>query len=487
MNIGLIAHDAKKTLLQNLCIAYRSVLAKHTLYATGTSGRLVEEATGLNVRKYLAGHVGGVQQMGSQIEQNDLDLVIFLRDPEQPKQHEPDVHRIIRLCDVHSIPLATNLATAEMLIKSLDRGEMDWRESTGETTNTTEKEQKLPVTEKNGTAPEKTEHILNRLIIGVGVCVAVIAVLIGVKLYRQDRQMDITEPFARSMVLASDPLSAEKRFQAETLSADLCVGETSVPLNDISFSSQVKAGLFDLDHKKVLFAQNMYDQVYPASITKIMTALLAMEYNQPDTQVTITEEDLALEDGSQMSGLAVGDTVTMDQLFHALLIYSANDAAMAIARQVGGSVENFVQMMNDKAASLAMTGTHFANPHGLHDENHYTTAYDVYLMLYAAYQHTEFQNTMSMSSYTLNMTHADGTAGTIYLSSTDKYLTGEKNAPENVTVLGGKTGTTDEAGSCLALVSQNAYGEPFISVILHASTKVELYEDMNTLLSNINS
>ena len=232
--------------------------------------------------------------------------------------------------------------------------------STGETTNTTEKEQKLPVTEKNGTAPEKTEHILNRLIIGAGVCVAVIAVLIGVKLYRQDRQMDITEPFARSMVLVSDPLSAEKRFQAETLSADLCVGETSVPLNDISFSSQVKAGLFDLDHKKVLFAQNMYDQVYPASITKIMTALLAMEYNQPDTQVTITEEDLALEDGSQMSGLAVGDTVTMDQLFHALLIYSANDAAMAIARQVGGSVENFVQMMNDKAASLAMTGTHFS-------------------------------------------------------------------------------------------------------------------------------
>ena len=127
MNIGLIAHDAKKTLLQNLCIAYRSVLAKHTLYATGTSGRLVEEATGLNVRKYQdPDH--SVQQMGSQIEQNDLDLVIFLRDPEQPKQHEPDVHRIIRLCDVHSIPLATNLATAEMLIKSLDRGEMDWRE-----------------------------------------------------------------------------------------------------------------------------------------------------------------------------------------------------------------------------------------------------------------------------------------------------------------------------------------------------------------------
>ena len=128
MNIGLIAHDAKKTLLQNLCVAYRSVLSRHSLYATGTSGRLVEEATGLPVHKFLAGHVGGVQQMGSQIEQNDLDLVIFLRDPEKPKKHEPDVHRIIHLCDLHTIPIATNLATAEMLIKSLDRGEIDWRE-----------------------------------------------------------------------------------------------------------------------------------------------------------------------------------------------------------------------------------------------------------------------------------------------------------------------------------------------------------------------
>ena len=128
MNIGLIAHDAKKTLLQNLCIAYRSVLAKHTLYATGTSGRLVEEANGLNVRKYLAGHVGGVQQMGSQIAQNGIDALIFLRDPQNPKPHEPDVNDVIRLCDMHNIPMATNLATAEMLIKSLDRGEMDWRE-----------------------------------------------------------------------------------------------------------------------------------------------------------------------------------------------------------------------------------------------------------------------------------------------------------------------------------------------------------------------
>ncbi len=128
MNIGLIAHDSKKKLMQNFCIAYRVILSKNTLYATGTTGRLVEEVTNLNVHKYLAGHLGGMQQLGSQIEHNQIDLVIFLRDPLTPKTHEPDVNGIVRLCDMHNIPLATNLASAELLIKSLDRGDLEWRE-----------------------------------------------------------------------------------------------------------------------------------------------------------------------------------------------------------------------------------------------------------------------------------------------------------------------------------------------------------------------
>ena len=128
MDIGFIAHDTKKMLLQNFCIAYRGILSKNSLYATGTSGRLIEEATGLNVHKFLAGHVGGVQQLASMIEQNQLDLMLFLCDPLKPKKHEPDVHQIATLCDIHCIPFATNLATAELLIKSLERGEMDWRE-----------------------------------------------------------------------------------------------------------------------------------------------------------------------------------------------------------------------------------------------------------------------------------------------------------------------------------------------------------------------
>ena len=125
MNIGLVAHDSKKKLMQNFCIAYRGILSKNNLYATGTTGRLIEEVANLSVHKYLAGHLGGIQQLGAQIEHNDIDLVIFLRDPLKPKPHEPEVNSIFRICDEHNIPLATNLATAELLILSLDRGDLD--------------------------------------------------------------------------------------------------------------------------------------------------------------------------------------------------------------------------------------------------------------------------------------------------------------------------------------------------------------------------
>lgn len=128
MNIGLIAHDSKKRLMQNFCIAYRGILSKHTLYATGTTGRLIEEVTNLDIHKFLAGHLGGERQLGVQIECNQIDLVFFLRDPLAPHTHEPDINRVYRLCDMHNIPLATNLATAELLIKSLERGDLDWRE-----------------------------------------------------------------------------------------------------------------------------------------------------------------------------------------------------------------------------------------------------------------------------------------------------------------------------------------------------------------------
>ena len=129
MNIGLIAHDAKKKLMQNFCIAYRGILSKNDLYATGTTGRLVEEVTNLSVHKYLPGHLGGSQQVQAQIENNEMDLLIFLRDPLSAKSHEPSISDIVRMCDSYNVPVATNLATAELLIKALDRGDLEWREA----------------------------------------------------------------------------------------------------------------------------------------------------------------------------------------------------------------------------------------------------------------------------------------------------------------------------------------------------------------------
>ena len=128
MNIGLIAHNSKKKLMQNFCIAYKGILNKNQLFATGTTGRLIEEVTNLSIHKFLAGHLGGDQQLCAQIEHNQLDLVISLRDVETPSLHEPDSNNICMLCDMYNIPLATNLATAELLIKSLERGDMEWRE-----------------------------------------------------------------------------------------------------------------------------------------------------------------------------------------------------------------------------------------------------------------------------------------------------------------------------------------------------------------------
>jgi methylglyoxal synthase len=128
MNIGLVAHDTKKKLMQNFCIAYRNILHKHDLYATGTTGRLIEEVTNLNIHKYLTGHLGGVQQLGSQIAHNQIDVMIFLRDPVSRQEHEPEMGSLIRLCDIHNIPVATNLATAELLIRALERGDIEWRD-----------------------------------------------------------------------------------------------------------------------------------------------------------------------------------------------------------------------------------------------------------------------------------------------------------------------------------------------------------------------
>lgn len=128
MNIALIAHDAKKELMTQFCIAYCGILSKHNLCATGITGKLVAEATGLNVVRFLSGSQGGDQQIAARIGYNEIDLLLLFRDPLNKKATEPNEDNLLRLCDVHNIPVATNIATAEALIHSLERGDLDWRD-----------------------------------------------------------------------------------------------------------------------------------------------------------------------------------------------------------------------------------------------------------------------------------------------------------------------------------------------------------------------
>ena len=236
----------------------------------------------------------------------------------------------------------------------------------------------------------------------------------------------------------------------------------------------------------VLYEKNCHDQSYPASITKVMTALVALKYGNPEDMITVSAVSAGItESGAQLCGLKTGDNLTLDQALHALLINSANDAGMAIAEHVGGSVENFAEMMNKEAAELGATNCHFVNPHGLHDENHYVTAYDLYLIFNEAMKYEKFSEIIMMDSYSTTYTDRNGNPKTFDFKTTNLFLQGEYTPPEQITVIGGKTGTTNAAGSCLILLSKDSSGNPYISVVLHSSERAVLYEEMKGLLSAI--
>ncbi|WP_079530110.1 methylglyoxal synthase [Halobacillus hunanensis] len=128
MNVALIAHDEKKQEIIHFATAYKHILRKHQLFATGTTGKRISEASGLDVYRFQSGPIGGDQQIGAKIAQEEIDMVIFFRDPLTAQPHEPDVSALLRICDVHRVPLATNLASAEIFIRGLDRGDFHWRD-----------------------------------------------------------------------------------------------------------------------------------------------------------------------------------------------------------------------------------------------------------------------------------------------------------------------------------------------------------------------
>ncbi len=272
----------------------------------------------------------------------------------------------------------------------------------------------------------------------------------------------------------------------EFISSGVSLGNdiSSIP-NDESITAG-SALIVDETGENILYQKDMYKRIYPASVTKVMTALLVLENCDMKERVKFSHEAANItEPGAVLCGFDEGDKVSVKNLLYCLLIFSGNDAAYALAEHVGGSIEGFSDMMNNKARELGCADTHFVNSNGLHDPDHYTTAYDMYLIFRQAIQYDLFQKIISTPSYVLPYKDKGKEAHEMTVTTTNSYVSGSLQPPGGVHVVGGKTGTTSDAGSCLALYSRDNDENDYISIVFKASSSYDLYSQMNILLSYI--
>ncbi len=261
-------------------------------------------------------------------------------------------------------------------------------------------------------------------------------------------------------------------------------GETTFNADDISAEAALMVEFGKEDPQAVAY-KNPYVRTYPASITKVMSALVCMRHIQDFQQeFKITENSNIKVSGSSMAWLRTGETLTIEDLLYGMLLPSGNDAAVAIAEATSGSVEAFVEEMNRTALEIGATGTHFVNPHGLPDERHYTTPYDIYLTMNEAMKYEEFRKIVGTVNYSPHYKDSNGMPKTQNWSVTNRFMIGETPVPQGLEVLGGKTGTTNAAGYCLTMgVRKTSTGEEYISTVMKSKSKDELYQNMTNLIS----
>ncbi len=245
--------------------------------------------------------------------------------------------------------------------------------------------------------------------------------------------------------------------------------------------------LMDYNTGKILYEKNTDKLLYPASTTKIMTAILAIEHSNLSDIVTVDQEVVSLTEGSHIA-LEPGEKLTMEQLLYGLLVQSANDAAYAIAKHVSGSIEAFVQLMNEKAKELDATNTNFVNPNGLHEDEHITTARDMALIGRYAMENETFRKFVNTTKYTIGPTNKKTEAR--YLWNTNNLLAGSglinvdgvNVAYKYEGASGVKTGTTSQAGNCLVSFAERN-GQKLIAVVLKATGEANVYADTHKLLN----
>lgn len=274
-------------------------------------------------------------------------------------------------------------------------------------------------------------------------------------------------------------------YEGNLFAEELCVSQEDISLSEYDEDTGLHAAaLYSLADHTVFYSFQAHERLYPASVTKIMTALLALEKGNPEDQVTISAHAAAaaFPYDAQVCGLVEGQVWSLNDLVNALLLYSGNDTATAIAEHISGSEEAFVSLMNRRARELMANNTHFMNPHGLHDDAHYTTAYDIYLIFRECIKDERFVQIIGNDSYLASYIEPDGSQGSAEFYPTNYYAKGLATRPENVTIVGGKTGTTGEAGNCLVLLEKDENDHSYISIVMGASDKTVLYADMTSLI-----
>jgi D-alanyl-D-alanine carboxypeptidase (penicillin-binding protein 5/6) len=244
--------------------------------------------------------------------------------------------------------------------------------------------------------------------------------------------------------------------------------------------------LIDVTDNKLIQAQNIYDKIYPASITKLLTAYVVLKYGNMDDEITIEEDDCGItEAGAQLIGFKKGDVIKVSDLLYCLLVYSGNDSATALAEYIAGSESAFCDKMNEEAKKLGCNNTHYTNPHGLHDENHYTCAYDVYIVLEACMQYELFKTISQTVDYEFTHKTIDGTYATKSFSTTNKFKLGNYELPAGVTILGGKTGNTYAAGSNLIMNISTEDGKEYVVGLFGEADSESLYTQMTYLINKV--
>lgn len=243
--------------------------------------------------------------------------------------------------------------------------------------------------------------------------------------------------------------------------------------------------LIDATTGEVIFNKNPYNKEYPASTTKILTALVALKYGDTSASRTIGDEIYFNEGNVVVCDYREGDVVPFEILIHGSLLKSGNDAAGAIANLVSGDFESFSVLMNEEAKRLGATESNFVNPHGLYNDNHYTTAYDMYLIFNEAIKYDYFINVISAKSYsgTFNRVtnYGEYVINCSYFNN-NKYVTGEIAAPSHVKVIGGKAGYTEVARRSYVMLAE-ANGHQYIFVVMKSNSIDEMYHDLNYLLN----